>query len=40
VIGMLRFAGGIVSGNVDAHLTADFQIAVHGSAPTAADFVL
>ena len=40
VIGMVRFAHGIVQGNVNAHLTADFEIAVHGSAPTAADFVL
>jgi hypothetical protein len=29
-----------VQGNVDAHLTADFEIAVHGGTPTAPDFVL
>ena len=40
MIGMVRFAHGIVQGNVNAHLTTDFEIAVHGSTPIAADFVL
>ena len=40
VIGMVRFAGGIVQANVNANLAADFEIKVTGSALVAADFVL
>ena len=41
VIGMIRFAGGTVQGNVNAALGADFAVAVHGAAVLhAADFIL
>jgi autotransporter-associated beta strand protein len=41
VIGMVRFAGGVLQGNVNASLAADFAIAVHGPAALhAGDFIL
>lgn len=40
VIGMVRFAGGIVQGNVNANLAPDFEVAVHGNAPQEVDFLL
>ena len=33
VIGMVRFAGGIVQGNVNANMAADFEIKVAATAP-------
>ena len=41
VIGMVRFAGGVLQGNVNGNLAADFEIKVMGAAAlTAADLVL
>ena len=40
VIGMVRYAGGIVQANVDANLGVDFEIKVTGSALVAGDFIL
>ena len=41
VIGMIRFAGGVLQGNVNGNLSADFEIKVMGvSTLTGADFLL
>jgi len=41
VLGMVRYSGGIIQGNVNANLAPDFEIAVKGApALTAHDFIL
>ena len=41
VLGLVRFAGGVVQANVNANLAADFAIAVHGPATLhAGDLIL
>ena len=40
VLGMVRFAGGLVQANVDANLAPDFEIQMTVASMVAGDFVL